>query len=230
MRLFFDEHIANTEIHQLSEEESKHIIRVLRMSSGDRIGILDGKGNQYVCEINDPNPKKCLVKIINIETFQEPTPIHIAIAPTKQMERLEWFLEKATEIGITEITLFSSENSERVKLNEDRLKKKLISAMKQSKRFHLPKLNTMVPFKELISENPFGLIAHCYDAEKTSIAKEFSELNGPVLIGPEGDFSEKEVSHALESGYKAITLGNNRLRTETAALYACMQVKFMSEL
>lgn len=231
MRLFFDEHITNSGSHTLSQEESKHIIRVLRLNTGDQIGILDGNGNQFTCEISDPNPKKCIVQIKEQITFPEPnTNIHIAIAPTKQMDRLEWFLEKATEIGITEISLFTSDNSERVKINEERLKKKLISAMKQSQRFHLPKLNSIASLKEIIKENPSGLIAHCYDGEKSSIAKEYTSLKGPVLIGPEGDFSENEVKQALEAGYKAITLGENRLRTETAALYACMQVKLMNEL
>lgn len=231
MRLFFDEHITNSGSHTLSQEESKHIIRVLRLNTGDQIGILDGNGNQFTCEISDPNPKKCVVQIKEQIKFPEPnTNIHIAIAPTKQMDRLEWFLEKATEIGITEISLFTSDNSERVKINEERLKKKLISAMKQSQRFHLPKLNNIASLQEIIKENPSGLIAHCYEDEKSNIAKEYASLKGPVLIGPEGDFSENEVKQALEAGYKAITLGENRLRTETAALYACMQVKLMNEL
>lgn len=231
MRLFFDPNIDENDTHTMSTEESKHIIRVLRMDVGHTIGILDGKGNQFICEIIEPNPKKCIVSIRNKEFFPEPKPsIHIAVGPTKQMDRLEWFLEKATEIGITEITLFTSDNSERVKLNEDRLKKKLISAMKQSQRYHLPKLNTLVSFKELLKKHPSGLIAHCYEGNKEGISQHYKGLDGPVLIGPEGDFSEQEVKLALDQGYKAITLGDNRLRTETAALYACMQLKFLSEI
>ena len=231
MRLFFDPNISENSTHMMSTEESKHIIRVLRMNVGDMIGILDGKGNQFTCEIIEPNPKKCIVSIKNKEFFPEPKPsIHIAVGPTKQMDRLEWFLEKATEIGITKITLFTSDNSERVKLNEDRLQKKLISAMKQSKRYHLPKLNSLVSYKELLKDHPNGLIAHCYEGSKEGISQHYKSLDGPVLIGPEGDFSEQEVKMALDQGYKAITLGDNRLRTETAALYACMQLKFLSEL
>lgn len=231
MRLFFDPNISENDTHTMSTEESKHIIRVLRMDVGDTIGILDGKGNQFTCEIIEPNPKKCIVSIKNKEFFPEPKPsIHIAVGPTKQMDRLEWFLEKATEIGITEITLFTSENSERVKLNKDRLQKKLVSAMKQSKRYHLPKLNNLVSFKELLRTHPNGLIAHCYEGNKEGISQHNKGLVGPVLIGPEGDFSEQEVKMALDQGYKAITLGDNRLRTETAALYACMQLKFLSEI
>lgn len=230
MRLFFDENIAESATHILNEEESKHIIRVLRLGQGDNIGILDGKGNQYICEIADPHPKRCMVEIKEKISKPEPSPaIHIAIAPTKQMERIEWFMEKATEIGITEITLFTSDNSERVKINEDRLLKKLISAMKQSQRLHLPKLNIIKSFKELIDQYPTGLIAHCYEGEKSTIAEQFKSLNGPILIGPEGDFTMNEVEQALSSGYKPITLGDNRLRTETAALYSCMQVKFVGE-
>lgn len=231
MRLFFDSNIKESGTHVMSTEESKHIIRVLRMNAGDMIGILDGKGNQYSCEITDPNPKKCTVTIKEKQYFPAPkSSIHIAVGPTKQMDRLEWFLEKATEIGITEVTLFTSDNSERIKLNEDRLQKKLISAMKQSKRYHLPKLNTIISFQELLANHPSGLIAHCYEGIKDGIAKHHADLDGPILIGPEGDFSESEVKLALDQGYKPITLGNNRLRTETAALYACMQLKFLSEL
>jgi 16S rRNA (uracil1498-N3)-methyltransferase len=231
MRLFFDPNINDNGTHMMSTEESKHIIRVLRMDAGDTIGILDGKGTQYICEISNPNAKKCAVEIKEKQFFPAPNlSIHIAVGPTKQMDRLEWFLEKATEIGITEITLFKSDNSERVKINEDRLQKKLISAMKQSQRFYLPKLNPLISLKELLKTHPNGLIAHCYNGGKEGIANYHSQLNGPVLIGPEGDFSEAEVQLALDHGYKAITLGDNRLRTETAALYACMQLKFLSEL
>ncbi len=231
MRLFFDPNISKNDTHTMSMEESKHIIRVLRMNLGDTIGILDGKGNQHICEIIESNPKKCKVSIKNTELFPEPkVPIHIAVSPTKQMDRLEWFLEKATEIGITEITLFTSENSERVKLNEERLQKKLISAMKQSKRYHLPKLNTLTSFREVLEKHPRGMIAHCYEGNKEGVAMHYKDLKGPILIGPEGDFTETEVQMALGQGYKAISLGENRLRTETAALYACMQLKFLSEL
>lgn len=231
MRLFFDSNINMSGTHSMSAEESKHIIRVLRMNTGDTIGILDGTGNQFICEITEANPKECIVSIKEKQVFPKPSPsIHIAVGPTKQMDRLEWFLEKATEIGITEITLFTSNNSERIKLNEERLQKKLISAMKQSKRYYLPKLNALVSFEELLKKHPFGLIAHCSEGQKEGIVKYNNAVNGPVLIGPEGDFSEQEIQMALDQGYKAITLGDNRLRTETAALYACMQLKFLSEL
>lgn len=231
MRLFYDPNItAEHPIHILNEEESKHVVRVLRMVEGDQLAILNGKGDRFVCQISEPHPKRCSVNII--ENSQTPKPnysIHIALGPTKQMERIEWFVEKATEIGITEITFLQSVNSERVKLKLDRLERKAISAMKQSHRQYLPKLNGLVDFKSFIKDNPNGLIAHCYDGKKNSIQNSYESTNCPILIGPEGDFSMEEVTLAKKAGYKTITLGNNRLRTETAALYACMQAKLMTE-
>jgi len=229
MRLFYDPNIAiNAQSHTLSEEESKHIVRVLRMTEGDRLILLNGRGGEFVCEITDAHPKKCVVQI-NEQTQATPPPysIHIAVSPTKQLERIEWFVEKATEIGITEITFLTCTNSERVKLKLDRLERKAISAMKQSHRKFLPKLNDLVTASSFIQNNPEGLIAHCYEGEKTLLTESFTPKTCPILIGPEGDFSKAEVELAAKNGYKLITLGDNRLRTETAALYACMQAKLI---
>lgn len=227
MHLFYDPSISkDQQFHTLSEEESKHACRVLRLTEGNEIALLDGKGAEFLSRITDANPKRCKVEIISIKEEQAPSySIHIAIAPTKNNDRLEWFLEKATEIGITEVTLLLCSNNERKKTKEERFEKILISAMKQSKRLFLPKLNSLTSFKDFIGKNPSGLIAHCYDGDKNNLSKVFASDNCPILIGPEGDFTLQEVELALKSGYKTITLGENRLRTETAGLYACMQAK-----
>lgn len=231
MRLFYDENISpGATTHTLSEEESKHIVRVLRMDKEDKIGLLNGKGGFFTCEIAEANPKRCELNVLSND-HAEPLKhdIHVAVGPTKQMERLEWFVEKATEIGITEISLIDCENGERGKIKTDRLVKKAISAMKQSHRQFLPKINELKKFSDFIEEHPNGLIAHCYENEKNDFSTVFQNTNCPILIGPEGDFSQKEIEKALEKGYKTITLGPHRLRTETAALYACMQAKLITQ-
>lgn len=229
MRLFYDPNIApNTSSHQLSEEESKHIVRVLRSQVGDTIGILDGKGHLYTCEIADAHPKRCLLNIVNADfETQSESEIHIAVAPTKQMERIEWFVEKAVEIGTTKFTLLDCKNGERARIKTDRLIKKAISAMKQSQRRYLPEIVELTSFQDFLKAHPLGLLAHCYKEEKKDFSEVFQSKDCPILIGPEGDFSESEVQQALEQGYIAVTLGTNRLRTETAALYACMQAKLL---
>lgn len=225
MRRFYDSNIT-TEMNAftLSEEESKHVCKVLRMSKGDQLELVNGFGDIFETTIIDDHHKRCIVSID--KHFQEHASnfdIHIAIAPTKMNDRMEWFMEKATELGITEITLLLCSNSERKQIKLDRFEKILVSAMKQSKRLHLPKLNDLTPFSEFVKAHPNGLIAACYDGEKQTIQEAFSKQNCPILIGPEGDFTLDEFALALENGYKSITLGENRLRTETAGLYACMQ-------
>jgi 16S rRNA (uracil1498-N3)-methyltransferase len=229
MRLFYDPTIDfNAKSHTLSEEESKHICKVLRLSNGDDVAIIDGNGSLFETKISDANPKKCVVEIIK-QTIEPKAKeeIHIAIAPTKMMDRLEWFLEKATEIGMTEITPLLCDNSERKQLKDERLEKILVSAMKQSKGMYLPKLNPLTDFNTFIQKHPEGLLAHCYEDEKNAMKDVFVFKNCPILIGPEGDFSTKEVELALKSGYKTITLGENRLRTETAGIYAVVKAKLM---
>jgi 16S rRNA (uracil1498-N3)-methyltransferase len=224
MRLFYDPHIDPTAAtHQLSEEESKHIVRVLRLKEGDPLAIVDGKGGYFEAEIVGAHPKRCTVSILKAEQ-SEPLKheLHIALGPTKMTDRIEWFVEKATEIGITEISFIQGKNSERVKLKLDRIEKKVVSAMKQSKRLFLPKINELISVSDFIKSHPNGLIAHCEDGEKLTILETFETKNCPILIGPEGDFTLDEIELALENGYKTITLGENRLRTETAALYACV--------
>ena len=205
------------EEYVLSEIESKHCIRVLRKQHGSNIELINGKGGHFICEIIDPHVKRCKVKIKEKkqhEVSQEN--IHIAMAIPKSSERLEWFLEKATELGINTLSLINCRNSERTKINETRLEKIAISAMKQSKRFHLPKINNPITFEAYLKLYPKGFIGHCYSGEKIN-AKEIKTI-APFLIGPEGDFTKDEVKAARDSGYTEIELSRQRLRTETAAL------------
>lgn len=229
MRLFYDAHIKPTdENFTLSEEESKHIVRVLRMKEGDQIGLLNGKGGTFTCEITDAHPKRCSLRIVNHSQQKEVDyDIHIAIGPTKQLDRMEWFVEKATEIGVTEITLIACKNQERSKVKLERLQKKAISAMKQSHRSFLPIINELTDVKTFIKNNPNGLIAHCYEDPRETFKASFRGKNCPILIGPEGDFTKEEIDFALENGYKTITLGENRLRTETAGVYVCALSQFI---
>lgn len=231
MHIFYDPNIEPTvKKHILSEVESAHACRVLRLRNGDEIELLNGKGTSFQAIIRDAHPKKCEVEIVNQTICPAPQyEIHIAIAPTKNMERLEWFAEKTTELGITHITLLGCKNNERKTVKLERLEKILVSAMKQSKRKYLPFLSDVVPFHEFVSSHPKGLIAHCIEGEKHSIRTSWKNNNCPILIGPEGDFTPMEVDLALKNGYKAIHLGENRLRTETAGLYACMQALLTAE-
>ena len=205
--------------YTLSELESKHCIKVLRKVNGDRIELVNGKGGQFICEIIDHQFKKCRVKIIE-RTHHEPKnkALHIAMAIPKSSDRLEWFLEKATELGFSKLSLINCTNSERKSINQKRLEKIAISALKQSKRYYLPTIETPVPFLTFIKKEPNGYIGHCYEAKKKH-AKTISQV-APILIGPEGDFSLKEIENAKSSGYIEIELSKNRLRTETAALCA----------
>jgi len=231
MHLFYDPTIIATATHHvLNEEESKHACKVMRLIEGNEIAILNGKGIEFIGRISHAHAKHCKVEILS--KTEEKTPsheLHIAISPTKIIDRIEWFLEKATEIGVTEITPLLSSNSERKQIKDERLEKIIIAAMKQSKRLHLPKLHPLTNVSDFIKQHPKGLIAHCYEAEKQSINQVFETINCPILIGPEGDFSTSEVEKALSAGYKTITLGKNRLRTKTAGLYAVMQAQMIIE-
>lgn len=205
--------------YTLSELESKHCIKVLRKVNGDKIELVNGIGGQFECVIIDDHYKKCKVKIMK-HTHHEPQEkeLHIAMAIPKSSERLEWFLEKATELGITKLSIINCTNSERRTINQKRLEKIVISALKQSKRFYLPKIEEPIPFLKFIENEPNGYIGHCYEGNKTH-ARSISKV-APILIGPEGDFSIQEVEEAKQSGYIEIELSENRLRTETAALSA----------
>ena len=233
MNLFYSPDITG-DFHLLSEHESKHLSKVLRLKTGDTIRMVDGKGNLYEGVLQKVTHRECEVKLTQKISDYEKRGyyLHIAVAPTKNIDRIEWFIEKATEIGIDEITPILCEHSERKVIKTERIEKIMISAMKQSGKAFIPKFNDMISFKELISSSFEGekFIAHCYDQEKTSLIKAIKGNSNLILIGPEGDFSEKEVKEALEHDYKPVSLGTSRLRTETAALVACHTASLSYEI
>lgn len=218
---------------ELPEEEAQHCIRVLRLTTGDEITLTDGKGNFYRAEISATSNKRCLVNIIET-VYQQPLwpcHLHIAMAPTKNMDRNEWFAEKATEIGFDELTFLNCRFSERKVIKTERIEKILVSAMKQSLKARLPQLNEMTDFDKFIARDFKGqkFIAHCYEGEKPLLRDALHKgEDALVLIGPEGDFSEEEVKKAIEKGFIPISLGKSRLRTETAALVACHTMNLMN--
>jgi 16S rRNA (uracil1498-N3)-methyltransferase len=219
----------------LSEEESKHAIRVLRLEAGDKVQLIDGRGGFYDAQIQDAHPKRTILNITSVTpNFNKRNHyLHIAVAPTKNIERLEWFLEKATEIGVDEISLIITQRSERKEVKVDRLNKIITAAIKQSLKAYHPVLNDAVKLNQLLTQ-PFDgqkFIAHCEAGEKFDLRREIiSNSRYLVLIGPEGDFSPAEIELALESDFKPITLGEARLRTETAALEACFEVNFINRV
>jgi 16S rRNA (uracil1498-N3)-methyltransferase len=234
MQLFYNPAINETsELFSFDREESKHIIKVLRKKDTDILFVTNGLGYLFKTEITLASDTKCTVKIVSVE--KAPTPkyhLHLAVAPTKMNDRYEWFLEKATEIGITEITPIICDHSERKIIKTDRFDKIIQSAMKQSNQLHLPKLNEPILFKDFIKiKNKDQLyIAHCEEANKKLLKEVLKpNENATVLIGPEGDFSEKEIQLALEHNFIPVSLGNTRLRTETAAIVACHSVAFVNE-
>jgi len=222
MQLFYLENPEKEII--LSAEESKHATKVLRKKEGDILNFTDGKGAFYKAEITVADTRKCRLEIVSSE--QKPKQhnyyLHIAIAPTKNMDRYEWFLEKATEIGIDEITPIICSHSERKVIKTERCNRILLSAMKQSLKFHLPKLNEAISLKDFLKQDFKGnkYIAHCEDGKKVALRTEDKVAKTTILIGPEGDFSPNEIEMALQNQFKAVSLGTSRLRTETAGLVA----------
>jgi 16S rRNA (uracil1498-N3)-methyltransferase len=216
----------------LSEEESWHCVKVLRLSPGSELDLTDGAGNFFHGVLEEVHSKRCEARITSFVTVpRNPWHLHIAIAPTKSNERFEWFLEKATEIGIDEITPLLCEHSERVTLKLPRMEKVLVAAMKQSLRAWLPVLNEPVSFRQFITREMSGqkFIGYC----ETGVESELHDLFLPatdavILIGPEGDFSKTEVEQAVKSGITPITLGPGRLRTETAGVVACTTVGLLN--
>ena len=223
-QLFYAPDIAIEPV--LPEDESQHCVRVLRLKEGDSITITDGKGFFYNAILENTHPKHCTV---NITERQQQKPlwrnnIHIAVAPTKNMDRMEWFVEKATEIGINTITCLQCRHSERREIKLQRLNKIAVSAMKQSQKATLPLINEMIGFDKFISQKFEGykMIAHCAENKKQLIRDVYTPGGDAlILIGPEGDFSDDEISAATSAGFTHISLGESRLRTETAALVAC---------
>ena len=233
MHLFYTPNLASDE-YTLSEEESKHCIRVLRLTEGESIRLLDGKGGFYTAEIEDANPKRCRVKVTDKKTGygKRNFSLHIAIAPTKMNERMEWFLEKATEIGIDEISPILCEHSERKEIKVERMNKVITAAMKQSMKAYHPLLHEAVRFQDLLNREFDGqkYIAHCNEGEKVNLKNRYQPgQNVLILIGPEGDFSRAEVEQAEKKGFASISLGESRLRTETAGIVACHTVNLANE-
>ena len=222
MQLFYLENPKDEII--LSAEESKHATKVLRKKEGDVLSFTDGKGNLYKAEITVADSRKCRLKVVSTEQKekQHNYHLHIAIAPTKNMDRFEWFLEKATEIGIDEITPIICSRSERKVIKTERCNRILLSAMKQSLKFHLPKLNEAISLNDFLKQDYEGAkyIAHCEDGEKKELKIVNKTEKYLILIGPEGDFSPKEIDLALHNQFKAVSLGTSRLRTETAGIVA----------
>lgn len=231
MTLFYVPNLTSE--HILPEEESLHAVKVLRLKLGSPIIVVDGVGNYHKAHITNSHPKHCGFEIT--ETTHEygklPYNLHIAIAPTKNMERLEWFVEKATEIGISEITPIICRYSERKVVKEDRLEKIIVSAAKQSVKAYFPKLNPTCSFDEFLKKHAEGkrFIAHCYDQDKKLLKNEVENVKDVIIIiGPEGDFSIEEVENAVNQGFVPVSLGDSRLRTETAAVVACNTVSLMN--
>lgn len=238
MQLFFIDDLSNTEI-VLSEEESKHCIRVLRKKIGDEIILIDGKGTEAIATIVDDNPKKCKlhIKLRNEKRETRNYNLHIAIAPTKNFGRMDWFIEKAVELGINEITFIESENSERTKINLERCQKIAIAAIKQSKQFYLPKLNEVIKLTKFIeltkltTKEELRLIAFCEEKSNllTQQITQSHNQNFSILIGPEGDFTSKEIELAKSAGFKTVSFGSTILRTETAGVFVCAALKTLLE-
>lgn len=235
MHLFYTPDITSG-TYTLNEEESKHAVRVLRLKTGDTIQLIDGAGGFYTAEIIDDHQKHCTVKITDSKKEFEKRDfrLHIAIAPTKNIDRTEWFVEKATETGIDEISLLDCSNSERTIVKTERLQKVAISAIKQSLKAYLPMISEMTDFKKFITgATGFSgqkFIAHCHSREMLPHLKTkyTPGQDAMILIGPEGDFTAEEVKLAKENGFLEISLGTSRLRTETAALYACTAINILN--
>jgi len=234
MQLFYNPDIQeSTTSFTFDKEESIHIVKVLRKSVGDVLHITNGNGWLFDAEIISAEIKKCQANISNAkQQAKRDYKLHLAVAPTKMNDRFEWFLEKATEIGIESITPILCDHSERKIIKLDRFEKILQSAMKQSLQCYLPTINELTPFNSFINQSFKGqlFIAHCEETDRKSLKTQLqSKQDVTILIGPEGDFSVKEIETALQRNFIPLTLGNTRLRTETAAIVACHSVAFVNE-
>lgn len=234
MQLFYTPDICD-QIYTFSKEESRHCTKVLRLGVGDIIHLTDGRGTLYTARIIDSNPHACTVQVeATEENFEQRNfRIEIALAPTKNIDRTEWFLEKATEIGLDRFIPIESEHSERRTINTERCTRVVVSAMKQSIKTVMPQIDPLTKFSELVAQ-PFEgdkFIAHCQDSEEKILLRDAvtPARNTLILIGPEGDFSPTEIELAHKFGFKDISLGKARLRTETAGLAACHTVALINQ-
>lgn len=233
MQLFFNPDLSlNDTSFTFDPEESKHIVRVLRKSEGDPLQITDGKGHIFHARIETADPSNCRVTILNArKQLPKRHHLHLAVAPTKNNNRFEWFVEKATEIGAHEITPLICDRSEKKHVKLERLQKLAVSAMKQSLRTFLPVVNEPMTFKDFIKTPREGsrFIAHCEEEERSDLKRRVTpDTTTTILIGPEGDFTEEEIKSSYGEGYIPVTLGEARLRTETAALVACTIVTIIN--
>ena len=232
MQLFYTPDILpESRTYVLSEAESKHAVRVLRLQVGSSLHLVDGRGGLYAGTVTDAHPKRTTIQINQVQSAFEKRPyyVHLAVAPTKNIDRIEWLLEKVTEIGVDEITPIICEHSERKEVKIERLNKVMVAAMKQSLKAYLPQLNEPIKLADFLKSQQDAtqqmFIAHCADGEKSYIADHVVPVrNSLILIGPEGDFSATEIETALAAGCVPVTLGTARLRTETAALTACLEI------
>ncbi len=221
MKLFFGE--INNGKAIINDEEQQHIVKVLRMKNGEEIHVTDGKGNLASGKLVIEG-KKANIEVSEIKTDLPnfSSKLHIAIAPTKNIDRIEFFVEKAVEMGISEITILQTEKTERKNINIDKLRKQAIAASKQSLRFHFPVINDLIKIQDFLKkiDSETSFVAHCHENLERIDLKEIPTLeNITFFIGPEGDFSEKEISFLAENNVKAVSLGNQRLRTETAGIF-----------
>lgn len=234
MQLFYNPELTEHSVQvTFSKDESKHIVKVLRKSVGDELHITNGHGWLFVAKISVADIKNCVTEIVS-KTFYPKInhQVHLAVAPTKMNDRYEWFLEKATEIGVDGITPIICSHSERKTINIDRFEKILQAAMKQSNQYYLPILQPQIHFQDFIKKDFKGqkFIAHCEETKKTALKAALKpETDVLILIGPEGDFSVKEIETAIKNQFIPVTLGKTRLRTETAAVVACHSVAFVNE-
>ena len=236
MQLFYHPTVSEDDVEVIfPKEESRHIVKVLRKKEGDVLHLTNGKGWIFTTEVIAAQMKNCVAKVTASEK-QEPLPyaLHLAVAPTKMNDRYEWFLEKATEIGISEITPLICDRSERKVFKKERFERVLQSALKQSLHTYFPVLNEPIAFPDFlkVSDAEEKFIAHCEEtSDKKFLSKELRpKQNVTILIGPEGDFSSEEILAAREAGFQAVSLGNSRLRTETAAIVACHTVALINEM
>lgn len=234
MHIFFAPDL-NGKYYSLDEKESRHCIKVLRMKKGTVVQLIDGKGFFYEGIIKEPDSRRCIIEISSksIDPAKRNYSIHIAISPLKNMERFEWFIEKSVEIGLDEITPVICERTEKRGIKSERVKGLIISAMKQSLKTKLTLLHDPVTFDEFIDSvsGESLMIAHCHnDIDRKSIKDAYKKGEDTViLIGPEGDFTNDEISLALRNGYKSVHLGKSRLRSETAGVAACHSIYFLNQ-
>ncbi len=236
MHIFYTPDIQH-EIYVLNETESKHVVRVLRLKTGDAVFLVDGRGGFYKARLLDDNAKRCTVQVVERkqEYGKRSFHLHIAIAPTKNIDRFEWFLEKSTEIGIDTITPVLCKHSERKRIKLDRSMRVITAAVKQSIKAYHPVINALTDFSSFVKQFSNQMqakkyIAHCQTFKTLFLRDDYNKgENAIVMIGPEGDFTKQEIQEAIDAGFKSISLGNNRLRTETAGVVACHSICFLNE-